>query len=108
MEVLFTESAARQIKKQLEKRGTGVGLKLGVKKSGCSGYAYTLDYSDAVSDEDAVFEGYGVKVIVTKIDLPFLAGIQLDYRREGINEAFRFDNPNVTGSCGCGESFSVS
>ncbi|CAG7856635.1 hypothetical protein MCAMS1_01195 [biofilm metagenome] len=107
MEVSFTESAARQIKKQLEKRGKGIGLKLGVKKSGCSGYAYTLDYSDTVAENDAVFENYGVKVIVQKDDLPFLAGIQLDYRKEGINEAFKFDNPNVTGSCGCGESFSI-
>jgi iron-sulfur cluster assembly protein len=108
MEVSFTESAARQIKKQLEKRGKGIGLKLGVKKSGCSGYAYTLDYSDAVAENDTVFEGYGVKVIVQKDDLPFLAGIQLDYRREGVNEAFQFNNPNVTANCGCGESFSVS
>ncbi len=108
MAVSITESAARQIKKQLEKRGTGVGLKLGVRKSGCSGYAYTLDYSEKVAEDDAVFEDFGVKVIVQKDDLPFLDGIQLDYRREGINEAFRFDNPNVTGSCGCGESFSVS
>lgn len=107
-EVLFTENAARQIKKQLEKRGSGVGLKLGVKKSGCSGYAYTLDYSDAVTEDEIIFENYDVKVVVHKDDLPFLSGIQLDYRREGINEAFRFDNPNVTGSCGCGESFSVS
>jgi iron-sulfur cluster assembly protein len=102
MAVSLTENAARQIKKQLEKRGSGVGLKLGVKKSGCSGYAYTLAYSD-----DAVFEDFGVKVIVQKSDLPFIDGIQLDYRREGINEAFQFNNPNVTGSCGCGESFTV-
>jgi iron-sulfur cluster assembly protein len=107
MAVSLTEKAALQIKKQLEKRGKGVGLKLGVRKSGCSGYAYTLDYSDAVEDNDAVFEDFGVKVIVTKNDLPFIDGIQLDYRREGINEAFQFNNPNVTGSCGCGESFSV-
>jgi iron-sulfur cluster assembly protein len=107
MAVSLTESAARQIKKQLDKRGKGVGLKLGVRKSGCSGYAYTLDYSDAVEGDDAVFEDFGVKVIVQKNDLPFIDGIQLDYRREGINEAFQFNNPNVTGSCGCGESFSV-
>lgn len=107
MAVSLTESAARQIKKQLEKRGKGVGLKLGVKKSGCSGYAYTLDYSDAVNSDDKVFEGFGVKVIVQKNDLAVLDGIQLDYRREGINEAFQFNNPNVTGACGCGESFTV-
>ena len=108
MSVSLTESAARQIKKQLEKRGKGIGLKLGVKKSGCSGYAYTLGYSDAVESDDAVFEEFGVKVIVQKDDLPFIDGIELDYRKEGINESFRFNNPNVTGSCGCGESFSVS
>lgn len=107
MTVSLTESAARQIKKQLEKRGSGVGLKLGVKKSGCSGYTYTLAYSDAAEADDAVFEDFGVKVIVQKNDLPFIDGIQLDYRREGINEAFQFNNPNVTGSCGCGESFTV-
>lgn len=108
MAVSLTESAAKQIKKQLEKRGKGVGLKLGVRKSGCSGYAYTLDYSDAVESNDAVFEDFGVKVIVQQSDLPLIDGIQLDYRREGINEAFQFNNPNVTGSCGCGESFTVT
>ena len=107
MAVSLTESAARQIKKQLEKRGKGVGLKLGVRKSGCSGYAYTLDYSDDVKTDDEVFEGFGVKVIVQKNDLSYLDGIQLDYRRESINEAFQFNNPNVTGACGCGESFTV-
>jgi iron-sulfur cluster assembly protein len=106
--ISLTEKAANQIKKQLEKRGGGVGLKLGVKKSGCSGYAYTLDYSDLIESEDTVFEEYGVKVIVQNDDLPFIDGLRLDYRREGINEAFRFDNPNVTGACGCGESFTVS
>jgi iron-sulfur cluster assembly protein len=108
MAVSLTESAARQIKKQLEKRGSGIGLKLGVRKSGCSGYAYTLDYSDVIEADDSVFEDHGVKVIVQKNDLAFIDGIQLDYRREGINEAFQFSNPNVTGSCGCGESFTVS
>jgi iron-sulfur cluster assembly protein len=108
MAVSLTESAAKQIKKQLEKRGKGVGLKLGVRKSGCSGYAYTLDYSDVVESNDAVFEDFGVKVIVQQNDLPFIDGIQLDYRREGINEAFQFNNPNVTGECGCGESFTVA
>ena len=107
MAVSLTESAAKQIKKQLEKRGKGVGLKLGVRKSGCSGYAYTLDYSDVVEVDDAVFEDFGVKVIVQQNDLPFIDGIQLDYRREGINEAFQFNNPNVKETCGCGESFSV-
>jgi iron-sulfur cluster assembly protein len=107
MSVSLTERAARQIKKQLEKRGKGIGLKLGVRKSGCSGYAYALDYADALNENDAVFEAFGVKVIVPQSDLEFVDGIELDYRREGINEAFQFNNPNVKGTCGCGESFSV-
>ncbi|MCX7086663.1 MAG: iron-sulfur cluster assembly accessory protein [Methylococcales bacterium] len=108
MTISITETAAKQIKKQLEKRGQGLGLKLGVKKSGCSGFAYTLDYADTLNDHDEVFEQQGVKVIVNTADLEFLNGIELDYRREGINEAFKFNNPNVVGTCGCGESFSVS
>ena len=108
MSVSLTENAALQIKKQLEKRGSGVGLKLGVKKSGCSGYAYVLDYADSLDDNDAVFEGFGVKVVVKASDLDFVSGIELDYRRDGINEAFKFNNPNVKGTCGCGESFSVA
>jgi len=107
MSVTLTESAARQIKKQLEKRGKGIGLKLGVRKSGCSGYAYALDYADTLNENDIVFEDFGVKVIVMEGDLEFVNGIELDYRREGINEAFQFNNPNVKGTCGCGESFSV-
>lgn len=108
MAVTLTENAANQIKKQLEKRGQGIGLKLGVKTSGCSGYAYVLDYADKLDSDDEVFENFGVKVIVTKGNLAFVDGINLDYRREGINAAFKFDNPNVKGTCGCGESFSVS
>ncbi len=107
MSVSVTESAARQIARQLQKRGKGLGLKLGVKKSGCSGYAYTLAYADDLEENEAVFEQHGVKVVVNEKDLPYLEGIELDYRKEGINEAFRFNNPNVTGTCGCGESFSV-
>ncbi|MEQ1637230.1 MAG: iron-sulfur cluster assembly accessory protein [Methylococcales bacterium] len=108
MTISITESAAKQIKKQLEKRGQGLGLKLGVKKSGCSGFAYTLDYADTLEEQDAIFEQKGVKVIITHSDIEFLTGIELDYRREGINEAFKFNNPNVVATCGCGESFSVS
>ena len=108
MTISLTETAATQIKKQLEKRGSGLGLKLGVKKSGCSGFAYVLDYADKLNEDDSVFEGFGVKVIVSAPDLEIIDGIELDYRREGINEAFQFNNPNVKGTCGCGESFSVS
>ena len=107
MSITLTEKAAAQIKKQLNKRGSGIGLKLGIKKSGCSGYAYTLDYADNLNTDDAVFEAFDVKVIVAATDLEVLDGIELDYRREGINEAFQFNNPNVKGTCGCGESFSV-
>jgi iron-sulfur cluster assembly protein len=108
MAVTLTENAARQISKQLEKRGLGLGLKLGIKKSGCSGFAYILDYADNIEDMDEVFENFGVKVVVTKADLEVINGLELDYRREGINEAFQFNNPNVKGTCGCGESFSVT
>ena len=107
MTISCTEKAALQIKKQLAKRGAGIGLKLGTKKSGCSGYAYTLDYADSLNADDSVFENFGVKVIVATSDLELLNGIELDYRREGINEAFQFNNPNVKGTCGCGESFTV-
>lgn len=107
MSVSLTESAARQIQKQLEKRGKGIGLKLGIKKSGCSGYAYALDYADALAENDAVFENFGVKIIVQEADLPVVDGIEIDYRREGINAAFQFNNPNAKATCGCGESFSV-
>ncbi|WP_442498550.1 HesB/IscA family protein [Methylobacter sp. sgz302048] len=107
MSVSLTENAANQIRKQLEKRGKGIGLKLGVKKSGCSGYAYALDYADALAENDVVFENFGVKIIVQQADLPVIDGIEVDYRREGINAAFQFNNPNVKGTCGCGESFSV-
>lgn len=108
MAISLTESAAKQIQKQLAKRGKGIGLKLAVKKSGCSGYAYVLDYAETLEAEDAVFEDFGVKVLVPKDDLQLIDGLQLDYRKEGLNEAFQFNNPNVKGTCGCGESFSVS
>ena len=107
MAITLTERAAKQISKQLSKRGGGVGLKLGVKKSGCSGFAYTLDYADAITDNQITFEEFGVKVVVADTDLEFLDGTELDYSREGINEAFKFNNPNVSGTCGCGESFAV-
>ncbi len=107
MSIILTENAAKQISKQLEKRGSGIGLKLGVKISGCSGFAYDLAYADEQTETDVVFEQFGVKVLVSAGDLDKLDGVELDYAREGINEAFKFNNPNVTGQCGCGESFSV-
>ncbi len=108
MTISITENAAKQIKKQLAKRDHGIGLKIGVKQAGCSGYAYTLDYADTVTENDSVFEDQDVKIIINQADLDYLKGIKLDYRREGINEAFRFDNPNVVATCGCGESFTVA
>lgn len=107
MSITITESAAKQIQKQLQKRGSGVGLRLGVKTSGCSGYAYVLDYADQIDSDEQVFEQYEVKVLVKNEDLDKLNGIQLDYAKEGFNEAFKFNNPNVKGVCGCGESFAV-
>ncbi|HCT99228.1 MAG TPA: iron-sulfur cluster assembly protein IscA [Methylococcaceae bacterium] len=107
MSVSLTPSAAQQIQKQLEKRGSGLGLRLGVKKSGCSGLAYVLDYVDALDSHDCIFDVLDTKIVVHSEDLPFLDGIELDYRKDGLNAAFKFNNPNVKGTCGCGESFAV-
>lgn len=107
MSISVTENAAVQIQKQLTKRGSGLGLRLGVKKSGCSGYAYVLDYVDDTQENDQIFDSAGVKIVVNEADLPALQGIEIDYKREGLNAAFKFNNPNVKGTCGCGESFAV-
>ncbi len=108
MSIVLTETAAKRIQSQLAKRGKGYGLRIGVKKSGCSGYAYVLDYADAPSEADEVFDAHGAKVVVAREHLSFLDGLTLDFQRDGLNEAFKFKNPNVTGECGCGESFAVS
>lgn len=108
MSIELTESAARRIQSQLARRGKGLGLRVGVKKSGCSGYAYVLDYADEVGANDEIFDLHGAKVVVARDHLPMLNGLTLDFQREGLNEAFKFRNPNVTGECGCGESFAVS
>ena len=105
MSVELTEAAARRIQAQLAQRGKGLGLRLGVRQAGCSGYAYVLDYADDVHEGDAVFDAHGARVIVAQADLPMLAGIRVDFRREGLSEAFRSDNPNAQALCGCGESF---
>lgn len=107
MSITLTERAAKQIGKQLEKRGKGLRLRLGVKKSGCTGFAYVIEYADEAGPDDQVVESYGVKVVISNESMSFLDGTELDYTQEGINEAFRFNNPNVKDSCGCGESFSV-
>lgn len=105
--IQLTAPAAKRINAQLAKRGSGVGLRLGVKKSGCSGWAYVLDYADAIEPGDQVFETEGAKVVVKTDQLDKLDGITLDFQRDGLNEAFKFINPNVKGECGCGESFAV-
>ena len=107
MSITLTEKAAIQIARQLEKRGKGLGLGLGLKKAGCSGFAYVVDYADELAENDHVFEQHGVKVIVKADDLELLDGVEVDFTREGINEAFRFKNPKSKGTCGCGESFTV-
>lgn len=107
MSITVTENAAKQIEKQLKVRGAGVGLSLGVKTSGCSGFSYVLDYADEQAENEIVFEQFGVKVLVKEEDLDKLDGVELDYAKEGLNEAFKFRNPNATGECGCGKSFSV-
>ncbi|MDX3905264.1 MAG: iron-sulfur cluster assembly protein IscA [Pigmentiphaga sp.] len=107
MSVTLTERAARHVNRYLEKRGKGLGLRLGVRTTGCSGLAYKLEYVDEALPEDQVFESQGVKVYVDPKSLPYLAGTELDYAREGLNEGFRFNNPNEKASCGCGESFTV-
>jgi iron-sulfur cluster assembly protein len=105
--ITLTENAAQHVSNFLVKRGKGVGLRLGVKTTGCSGLAYKLEYADEVAPEDQVFESHGVKVIVDPKSMPYLDGTELDFAREGLNEGFRFNNPNVKDACGCGESFNV-
>ncbi len=107
MAISLTESAATRVKAFLAARGHGVGLRLGVRKTGCSGFAYVINYADKADPEDAVFEDRGVQVFVDRSSLALIDGTVVDFVKEGLNEAFRFRNPNVKGECGCGESFSV-
>ncbi len=107
MSVSVTPKAALKISKALEQRGGGLGLRVAVKTSGCSGYAYALEFADDAAPEDLVFDSEGVKVLVDPQSLPMLDGTQLDWVREGLNEGFKFENPNASASCGCGESFTV-
>ncbi|MDP2879180.1 MAG: iron-sulfur cluster assembly protein IscA [Sulfuricella sp.] len=104
MAVTLTEKAATHVKNFIAKRGKGVGLRLGVRTSGCSGMAYTLEFADEFNDSDSQFESFGVKVLVDPKSLVYLEGTELDFVREGLNEGFKFNNPNVKNSCGCGES----
>ncbi len=105
--VTMTERAAQHVAKYLAKRGKGIGLRLGVRTTGCSGLAYKLEYVDVQDPTDQVFENFGVKIFVDPKSFPYLAGTELDFAREGLNEGFKFNNPNVKAECGCGESFTV-
>lgn len=107
MSITLTEAAANHVRGFLDNRGQGVGVRLGVKTTGCSGMAYILEFADEVNPEDKVFEDRGVKVIIDPKSLLYLDGTELDYSKEGLNEGFKFNNPNVKGECGCGESFTV-
>jgi iron-sulfur cluster assembly protein len=107
MTVSLTPAAARHVAKSLVKRGSGIGLRLAVKTSGCSGFAYALEFVDAANADDQCFETNGMKVIVDARSLGILAGTELDFVREGLNEGFKFNNPNAKANCGCGESFAV-
>jgi len=107
MTISVTESAARQIQNQLAKRGTGVGLRVGVKKVGCSGFAYTFEHADEIRPGDQAFGAHDGKVVVDAATLSFLDGARLDYVKEGFKQVFKFDNPNIDSTCGCGESFNI-
>jgi iron-sulfur cluster assembly protein len=107
MAISLTTSAAERVRSYLVERGHGIGLRVGVRKTGCSGYAYVIDYADAVGDDDTVFEDDGVKVVVDAKSLELIDGTEVDFIKDGLNEAFKFRNPNVKGECGCGESFNV-
>ncbi|MBB2984017.1 iron-sulfur cluster assembly protein [Paraburkholderia tropica] len=107
MTVSLTPAAARHVARSLQKRGSGVGLRVAVKTSGCSGFAYALEFVDTPNVEDRCFEAYGVTIVVDPRSLPMLDGTELDFVREGLNEGFKFHNPNAKANCGCGESFAV-
>ncbi|MGE0582000.1 MAG: iron-sulfur cluster assembly protein IscA [Steroidobacteraceae bacterium] len=107
MSIHLTPSAAERVKTFIASRGKGLGLRLAVRKTGCSGFAYVVNYADEAHPDDRVFEDHGVKVFVDPESLPLVEGTTVDFVRQGLNEAFRFSNPNVRGECGCGESFSV-
>lgn len=105
--ITITEKAAQHVASFLAKRGKGIGLRFGVRTSGCSGMAYKLEFVDAANPEDHIFESHGVKVLVDPKSLPYIDGTELDFVREGLNEGFKFNNPNIKDQCGCGESFNV-
>ena len=105
--ITITENAAKHINSYLTKRGKGLGVRLGVKTSGCSGMAYNLEFVDEVNEDDLIFEEHGARVYIDPKSLVYLDGTQVDYTKEGLQEGFKFENPNVKASCGCGETFHV-
>lgn len=107
MAITLTETAARHVQNFLIKRGKGLGLRLGVRTTGCSGMAYKLEFADAANEDDQLFVSHDVTVLVDPKSLSYIDGMELDYTREGLNEGFKFNNPNVKDECGCGESFTV-
>ena len=107
MAISLSQSAADRVSSFLKSRGKGEGVRLGVKTSGCSGMAYVLEFVDEIDEDDVVFEDKGVKVIIDQKSLVYLDGTELDYGKEGLNEGFIFNNPNVKNECGCGESFTI-
>ncbi len=107
MAISLTESAAERVLNHLEARGAGIGLRIGVQKTGCNGYAYVVNYADEVNEDDQVFEDRGVTIVVDRQSLELIDGTEVDFIKEGLNEAFKFRNPNVSGECGCGESFNI-
>jgi len=107
MPIRLSDAAAERVKSHLAQRGRGLGLRLGVKRTGCSGWSYVLDYADEAGADDVTFQDQGVTVVVDRDSLPLIEGTRLDFVRDGLNEVFRFENPNASGECGCGESFST-
>ncbi len=107
MSIALTSAAADRVKSFLSRRGHGLGLRLAVKKTGCSGFAYVVNYADDIAADDVVFEDRGVKVIVDRDSLNYIDGTEVDFVKQGLNEAFKFRNPKAKGECGCGESFNV-
>lgn len=106
MAITLTERAAGQIRQQIGKRGKGLGLRLGIKKAGCSGFSYLFDYADEIQEDDCLFESHDAKIIVKHDCLSFFEGSEIDFVQEGLNSTFKFHNPNIDNTCGCGESFS--
>lgn len=106
--ITLTETAVERVRDMVNKRGSGLGLRIGVTESGCSGYSYALDFAEIAQDSDVVIEQDGVNVVIAKSSLPLLDGVELDFVTQGLNQSFKFNNPNVVSSCGCGESFSVT